>query len=550
MTSSPSSSWQQTATAKRNALTASIPPEWHIPSSLLPPTSQDAILDWSETSGWLTTSEAVVTRLSASDLVSRLASGSLRSEEVTIAFCKRAAVAHQLVNCLSETCFDRALATARDRDRHLDRTGRTVGPLHGLPVSLKDCFDVRGLDGCLGIVSRVGEAAENDAAVAEILEAAGAVLFVKTNVSTAMMMPESTNNLIGRTLNPWNRRTTAGGSSGGEAALVALRGSPLGVGTDIGGSLRIPAACCAVFTLRPSSGRFPVRGTRSGLPGQEAVASVNGPMARNLADLDLYCRAVVGAEPWLRDPACVPLPWRAVPLPPRLRIAVLWHDGIVRPTPPVARALRITADRLLAAGHSVVDWDADHRTGLALLSRMFVADGGGAIREAIRRSGEPWPAQLQAYELAAAELGTGAMWRLHTERAEFRNRYLDRWNAAGIDAILCPTLAFVTVRHDRFRHVGYTGVFNVLDYSCLSLVTPLTVDKAIDRPDPSYEALGPACQQIHDDYDAALLHGMPISLQLVARRFEEEKLLAMGKLLLEAFAMEGRGASVQEPSNI
>ncbi|RDA90709.1 hypothetical protein CP533_4948 [Ophiocordyceps camponoti-saundersi (nom. inval.)] len=532
------SSWQQTAAAKREALSASIPSEWRVPASKLPPAGQDCVLDWPTTSGWLTAAEAALTSLSASELVVKLASGAITSEDVTKAFCKRAAAAHQLVNCLSETCFDRALTSARDRDRHLTRTGRPVGPLHGLPVSLKDCFNIRGLDACVGMVAHAGDAAVADAAIAEELERAGAVLFVKTNVSTAMMMAESYNNLIGRTLNPWNRRTTCGGSSGGEAALLALGGSPLGVGTDIGGSLRIPSACTGIFTLRPSAGRFPVRGTRSGMPGQEAVASVNGPMARTLADLELYCKAVIGAEPWLRDPRCIPLPWRVAEPPSRLRIAVLWHDGMVRPTPPVARALRTAVDRLRTAGHHVVDWDpVDQKAGVALLARMFVADGGDAIRTVIERSGEPWPAQLRPYE-TATELSTSAMWRLQTERSGFQCRYLERWNAAAIDAILCPVMAFNSVRHDQFRHVAYTGVFNVLDYSCLSFVTPLKVDEAIDQPDPNYEPLSPSCRQIHDEYDAGLMHGMPINLQLVARRLEEEKVLAMGRQVMEELSRE------------
>ncbi|RCI13550.1 hypothetical protein L249_5594 [Ophiocordyceps polyrhachis-furcata BCC 54312] len=516
----PSSSWQQTAEAKRQALTASIPPEWRVPAAQLPPRNQDCVLDWPASSGWLTTAEAAITSLSASNLVAKLASGETSSEEVTKAFCKRAAAAHQLVNCLSETCFDRALTSARNRDRHLARTGRPVGPLHGLPVSLKDCFNIRGLDACVGFVAYVGDAADAEAAIAGDLERAGAVLFVKTNVSTAMMMAESNNNLIGRTLNPWNRRTTCGGSSGGEAALLALGGSPLGVGTDIGGSLRIPAACTGIFTLRPSSGRFPVRGIRSGMPGQEAVASVNGPMARTLADLELYCRALIGAEPWLRDPRCIPLPWRVVEPPSRLRIAVLWHDGMVRPTPPVARALRTAADRLRTAGHDVVDWDpVDQKAGVALLARMFVADGGDAIRSVLGRCGEPWPAQLQPYK-EATELGTSAMWRLQTERTEFQCRYLERWNAAAIDAVLCPVMAFNTV------------------------------DKAIDQLDPKYEPLGPSCQQINNDYDAGLMHGMPISLQLVARRLEEEKVLAMGRQVMEELNREATGRYLDMASKI
>lgn len=170
------------------------------------------------------------------------------------------------------------------------------------------------------------------------------------------MQAESVNNCMGRTVNPLNRKTTSGGSSGGESALIAFRGSPLGVGTDIGGSLRIPAACTGIFTIRPSFGRFPTQRCFSGLAGQEAVHSVNGPMAHTLDDIKLFAKTVVDAQPWLVDPKCLPIPWRHVEPKAKLKIAVLWNDGVVLPTPPVVRAMKETVERLKAAGHEIVDW--------------------------------------------------------------------------------------------------------------------------------------------------------------------------------------------------
>jgi amidase len=309
----------------------------------------------------------------------------------------------------------------------------------------------------------------SDSALATLLQNAGAVFYVKTNVPTAMMIAESVNNTFGRTVNPMNRNTTSGGSSGGESALIAFGGSPLGVGSDIGmfisyvflgypltrtlgGSLRIPAACTGLFTIRPSAGRFPVRNTRSGMPGQEAVASVNGPLARTLQDVQLYSKAVIDAQPWLFDPKCLPIPWRPVQLPEKLKIAFMSHDGMVRPTPPVSRALQIAREKLEEAGHTIIEWDpVDQKEGVELLGRMFLADGGRTIRKELERTDEPWRPEMEAYR-TARDLSTSEMWKLHLERTAFQNRYLDRWNKAGIDAIICPTTPYSTLRHGSFRH--------------------------------------------------------------------------------------------------
>ncbi|CAG9943934.1 unnamed protein product [Clonostachys rosea f. rosea IK726] len=527
--------WEEVGAKKRASLEASLPKEWRVPSDLLPHESQTDVTNWAETSGWFTPEELSITNSTAAELLPKLASGELKSLDVTKAFCKRAVAAHQLTNCLSETCFERALATARARDEELARTGKPVGSLHGLPISLKDNFKLKGLDSTVGIAAHIDDPADSDSPLAQLLEAAGAVFYVKTNVPTAMMIAETVNNVFGRTVNPRNRLTTSGGSSGGESSLIVLRGSPLGVGSDIGGSLRIPAACAGLFTIRPSAGRFPVRNTRSGMPGQEAVLSVNGPLANTIDDIELYSKSLIGEKPWLRDPKCVPIPWREVELPKKLKIGVMWHDGMVRPTPPVARALREVKAKLEAAGHEFVEWDPiDQKEGNELLGRMFVADGGLTIKKELDRTGEPWRPEMEAYSVAR-DLTTSEMWKLHLERSEFQGRYLDRWTKAGIDALLVPTIPFNTVRHGAFKHVGYTGVYNVLDYSATSFVTGLTVDKSIDQLN-GYEPLGDICKAVNDDYDAELMHGLPISLQLVAQRLEEEKVIAMTKHVLEVIA--------------
>ena len=361
--------WEKIAKAKQAALAESIPSEYRIPKDLLPPDSQLDVTPWPKQSGWFTEKELEITISTASDILEKIASETWSSVDVTKAFCKRAAAAHQLTNCLSDAFFEEAIKSAEVLDAHLQKTGKLVGPLHGLPISLKDNFNIKGKDSTVGFTSLVDKPAEYNATLVDILQELGAVRYCKTNVPTAMMIAESVNNTFGRTVNPLNRALTSGGSSGGESALIAFGGSPLGVGTDIGGSLRIPAACTGIFTLRPSHGRFTTQRCRSGLAGQEAVKSVNGPMAKTLEDITMYSKAVIDAKPWLVDPTMLPIPWQSVEPKSKLKIAVMWHDGLVLPTPPVTRALKETVQKLKGAGHELVEWDFKHlhRKALELL---------------------------------------------------------------------------------------------------------------------------------------------------------------------------------------
>ncbi|KAB8232666.1 hypothetical protein ETB97_012328 [Aspergillus alliaceus] len=527
-------SWKAIAKSKQEALKAAIPPEWVIPAHLLPPEHQADVTSFPRQSGWFTTRELEILSALAPRILAHIETGSWTSEEVTKVFCKAAAAAHQLTNCLSEILFDEAIARARELDEHLRKTGKPKGPFHGLPISLKDNFNIIGKDSTVGFTSLVNDPATYNSTLTDLLLDAGAVLYVKTNVPTAMMIAETVNNVFGRTVNPRNRNLTSGGSSGGESALIAFGASRIGVGTDIGGSLRIPAACTGIFTLRPSFGRFPNLQTRSGLAGQEAVNSVNGPMASTLEEIALYSKAVIDQQPWLNDPKCLPIPWRPTEPKHRLRFAVMWHDGIVTPTPPVARALQETVHRLRQAGHEVIDWaPTGHQELRQLLQRKFVADGGKSVRGLLAPTGEPFREEMEDYE-KATELGVHAMWQIHLERNSLQMEYLRRWNEAGIDGILCPTTPYSSVEHGKFAYVGYTGVFNVLDYSVVSFPCGVKASKMLDGPYQSHRALSEVDDRIQRDYDASAVDGMPVSLQLVARRLEEEKVLMMTGVVLQA----------------
>nr|POE76231.1 acetamidase [Quercus suber] len=509
----PAQDWTDIAAKAQTKTINSIPRDWRISSSKLPPDDQLDVTTFPAQSGLLSREELAITESSATDIVGNLAAGEWTAVEVTTAFCKRAAIAHQV--------------RARELDEIFARTGKTVGPLHGLPVSLKDNFNVLGKPSSVGFCAWALEPMKEESTIVAVLRELGAVAYVKTNVPTAMMIAETVNNCYGRTVNPLNRALTSGGSSGGESALIAMCGSPLGVGTDIGGSLRIPAACTGIFTLKPSYGRLPHFDARSGLAGQEAVASVHGPMARSLSDIRLWAESVVSAEPWKRDPKCIELPWRDIQLKSKLKIGVLWDNGVCRPTPPVSRALRQTVRVLASKGHETVEWAAtDHAEAVGLLADFFVADGGTSIQNILDPVHEPWRPELAAYE-AAKDKGVHNLWQLQKRRTALQKRYLDRWAAAGIDAVLCPTTPYAAPKNGQFRPVSYTGVFNILDYSAASFPTGYRADKDVDVVPQDFQPLSSEDELTAKEYDGAAVHGMPISLQLVGKRLEEEKVLAM-----------------------
>ncbi|XWW97156.1 hypothetical protein V2A60_005137 [Cordyceps javanica] len=468
--------WAKIAVQKRAQRDAAIPAEWHLPPGLI---FEDRlnITRAPVESGILSPREIEITETDAATLVPKLAAREYTSYEVTLAFCKRAAIAQQLVNCLSEIFFDAALESAKQVDADYRVSGVVRGPLHGLPVSLKDCFKVAGTDATIGCTAFANDPTldSEESEITKIMRQSGAILFCKTNVPLALMSGETFNAMYGYTSNPYNRDLSSGGSSGGESALLALRGSPLGVGTDIGGSIRIPASFCGLYSLKPSFGRFPTYGLRDALEGLEAIRGVVGPMSTSLADLELWSRSVAQTEPWKSsDPDCLRMPWRDVKVPEKLCFGILLDDGIVRPLPPVTRALLQTKEALERVGHTVIEFHVDDPLHLdGIKPALYQSATAGAINKIISRTQEPWP---RGYEGLARLVEKGSsssssssrracdgerpdrpdddgcttvsqLWEAQAKRTVFAKRMLTAWaeterrtgTGRDMDALLTPT---------------------------------------------------------------------------------------------------------------
>ncbi|CAF1329058.1 unnamed protein product, partial [Rotaria sordida] len=265
--------------------------------------------------------DSSVLNYSATQLVTKLAQGQLIAQQVIKAYLKRA-----------EFLEKEALDRAKYLDEEFKKRGGRVGPLHGW-------------------IKWIDRIAEDDTLIVKILYEAGAIFYVRTTEPQSLMHLECSGPIYDTTLNPFNRNLTSCGSSGGEGAVLGLKASPMSIGTDIGGSIRSPAANNGVYGLRPTAFRIPVAGVMVAQMGRESIIGVLGPLARKREDINLFMKTVLDTEPWLRDPSLVPIPWRSISLNSKnLTIAVMWDDGVVHPHPPVIRALRETVEHLKKSG--------------------------------------------------------------------------------------------------------------------------------------------------------------------------------------------------------
>ncbi len=230
-------------------------------------------------------------QLSATRLSSLLSRGEVSAGEVVRAHLERVDAVDGRLRAFTEVLREQALSEADASDARR-RRGEARGPLDGLPMTIKECFEIAGRATTLGLPSWRGRIAARDAAMVTLLREAGAVLLGRTNLSQTMLYVEARNPIFGQTANPWSSSRSPGGSSGGEAAAIAAGMSPLGVGTDIGGSIRTPAHFCGICGFKPTLDRLPMRGYQTVLAGQEAVRGMGGPLARTVDDSVLFFRSL------------------------------------------------------------------------------------------------------------------------------------------------------------------------------------------------------------------------------------------------------------------
>jgi amidase len=414
------------------------------------------------------------------------------------------------LNAFVQVDAKRALQAARDAETQVTQ-GNKLGPLHGVPISIKSSINVAELLCESGTRLRAGFVPAQNAPLVARLRAAGAIVLGVTNTPEFLMAWETDNLLYGRTNNPWDLERTPGGSSGGEAAAIAAGMSAGGVGSDGGGSIRVPAHFSGICGLKPTPGRIPATGHYPASVGPFALIGVVGPMARTVADLKALFEVMQGPDVGDTCAARVPVFWPGDEEVRKLRIGYFEDDGRTPVTAEIRAAVRGAAEALRSAGFQVDRFQPeDLEEARQLWHKSFVVAGGMLLRRMFRdRESDLSPILKQFLESSAAEPALTGENLLHAwiERDELRARFLAQMERYPI--LLCPAAAVPAFRHgERSWHVegktvhyldawSYTEFFNLLGNP--AAVVPVGISP----------------------------EGLPIGVQIVGRPWEEEQVLSV-----------------------
>lgn len=462
--------------------------------------------------------------------------------------------ANGVVNAIVHRFDEAAVRRAAELDA-LRSKGEIVGPLHGLPVTIKESMGTEGTPVTLGLRARQGRPPATNAVMVTLLEKAGAIVIAKTNVSQLLLFHESENNVWGQTKNPFALERVPGGSSGGEAAAIAAGMSLAGIGTDIGGSVRVPCVWTGVAGLKPTVDRWSNAGSETALMGQETVRGQCGPMARSVADLNLLVAALDPVAQAALDPAVPPLPFPAPESLPLsgLRVGLYESDGFFPPSPSVARAVREAGRHLEAAGITVVPFrPPEIEAGLDVYYGALSSDGAATINAAL--AGEPVVPQLEDLKKAAALPGfvrhaaalamglrgeprvkrllsaLGAKpvevyWQLAAKRTAIRQRTLAAWREAGIDAVICPAHATPALRHrdaGDFSLAGcYSMHYNLVNFPAGAVSVSTVRADEVPRSEAK-DRLERKARRVEEGSA-----GLPLGVQVVAKPYAEHVVLRL-----------------------
>ncbi|NXJ73672.1 FAAH1 hydrolase, partial [Trogon melanurus] len=487
------------------------------------------------------------------ELSKKLRDGSLPLEHVFYAYVGKALQITIETNCITE--YLEESETQLRKVKQVEKPGL----LYGVPISLKDSIDCQGHDSTLGFVKNISKPAAEDSVVVQVLRRQGAIPFVKTNVPQSLISFDCKNLIFGQTFNPLLYSKSPGGSSGGEGALIGGGGSILGFGTDLGGSLRFPAAFCGICALKPTGNRL--RYSMNALFWSLPVVAAVGPMAKDVESLVLCMRALLCEDMFNLDSTVPPLPFNEEVYSSTrpLRIGYYETDFFTMPSPAMRRAVRETKQLLEEAGHTLVPFEltnVDYAVFNFCVKGVF-ADGGVSfannfkgdlkahgVRLFIWLSKTPnWLKTLYSWITKPFHISmpfisfvsffstVDEVWSLHHEIEEFCHQFIAQWKKLNLDVMLCPMLSPalpIGYPEKLSAAVSYTMLYNALDFP--AGVVPVTMVTEEDE-----EELKGYQGYFRDWWDRTLAEafhgsvGLPVAVQCVALPWQEELCLRFMK---------------------
>jgi len=389
--------------------------------------------------------------------------------------------------------------------------GQTLGPLHGIPISIKSSIDVAGLRCEAGTRLRAGYVATHDAPLVERLRRAGAIILGVTNTPELLMAWETDNLLYGRTNSPWDLQRTPGGSSGGESSAIASGMSAGGIGSDGGGSIRVPAHFTGICGLKPTPGRIPSTGHFPPSGGPSALLGAVGPMARTVQDLKILFEAIQGPDDADTCAAPVPLRWPSNDEVNRFRIGYFEDDVRTPVTPEIRNAVRTAAESLRRVGFEVEPFRPGGLEEARLLWKKFFVKAGGMLIGPMFDGGEhnPSPILKQFLDWSAAEPSLSAQDVIDAwiARDVLRASFLGQMRTYPI--LLCPPAAVPAFHHGERNWIVDGKTVDYLDaWSYTEWFNLLGNPAAVIPVNQSTE-------------------GLPIGVQIVGRPWQEEQVLSV-----------------------
>jgi len=486
----------------------------------------------------LSSHELSITNSTAKELLNLQSKGEITAVEIYKAFAKRGAIAHLLTNCAMELFFDEGLIRAKELDQYRqDHNGELIGPLHGIPITLKELMKYGGKVTTAGYVcyldNYISNSPKDESISIQILRKLGAVFYMRTSQPQSVMHLDTNNIIIGRTTNPFNSKLSPGGSSGGESAAVALGSSVMGIGSDIGGSIRVPAAFCGLYGIRPTTRRISGMNSLSGGAGQESILSSQGPLTRSLEDLEYYMDVYINqGKPWLYDPNIIPLNWRKIELNETVTFGIIMTDTLIDPSNSIKRALQYVQDKLIK--YTTITNDAgkkcivkpiklDHNLMKEAYkqNKQIYGTSKPVHDDLFKKSNEPILPLTKFFLDFANPLENDILTNNNIKeqtKLYFHNLMQDE----GLDFIISPTSPNVAEVPKNLIHWFYSSMFNLIDFPNIIFKTGLTYDVELDLEGPS---------SIIQDFNPKDYKNAPINLQLTGKRFDDEKLVEGVKLL-------------------